>query len=668
MPDIVLKIYSTSTTWGDTLDHTIFGDVVDYEIMDNSNYEIDTAWFKINDNDHRWSDQITPDHYTGAAENTQIWRAFSRNDTLINSGVVSKVYKQGNNIIIEGYGMSALLLRKVVEDEYFQTKDGAGTAISGDYILTDSTYGLIPSYLSTTYGTIGVSTYVTTPTTTQSRFWKFDGWNLWDCAVDVARASYGSNSNPYDVYLFETYTAPSTFTRELYFQEIESTAKAKTVVMSDVIMGDFNLAEHARENYNRVVVRGAPNPNGFRPNPPDDIFDDYLINAAAAYTHDGGDGAAFFEDSGATMVTDGGVTGMYVSNLDDGCVGRITTLTETKATLADGIWGGNQGDFDDNENAYVGYWYANAETDDGSWDMTSTTSTYVGGPLNISCTRTDTTNRILYVVDLEQLGYTIDQRFHTLRFDAIGLATGAGSKEFRAVLGVKDKYGNENSQGNPANIDDFSEHLSYIVNMYCDTSFTDSHVYNAEIPLPKPNLGNDWKDATTGIDTSGIQQREWFQISQLGFYLDDDANEDITNIYLGNIRFIGDIPYEGSNPTTPPSFSREYIHRDNGLQSTTDCNNLAQNILTGLNKKQWQGNITLKGVKRDFTLKAGNTVEIVIPSKTINIQAGETQSKLGTQAIRYTPNTQELTVGRIYSTNEIVNNIARGWRLTNKTI
>ena len=58
MTDIILKIYSTNATWADTLDHTISGDVLDYIITDNSNYVIDTAWFKLNDCDRRWSDHF----------------------------------------------------------------------------------------------------------------------------------------------------------------------------------------------------------------------------------------------------------------------------------------------------------------------------------------------------------------------------------------------------------------------------------------------------------------------------------------------------------------------------------------------------------------------------------------------------------------------------------
>jgi len=671
MADIVLKIYSTSnpgvSSWADTVDHTLSGDIIDYRIENNSNYNIDTAWFKINDSSHKWSDQITPDHYTGAAENTQVWRAFSRNNKLIGSGVITHVYKDGGYIIIQGEGMTSLLQRKVVQDEFFQTKDGSGMAVSGDFILMDATYGLIHKYLSTTYGAIG-STYVTTPTATEPRVWKFDGVTLWDACVDVARGSYGSNSKSYDVYLYETYTAPATFTMELYFKEIESTASAKTIRLSDVHVPSFQLTEHARENYNRVVVRGARIPDFGVPNDFDAFTSDYHIGP---YVHDGGDGeTGFFEDTGETMETDGGVVGMYVTNFEEGCAGKITTLTETKATCSGGFVGGATQVFNNEDTGYIGYWYITTEDAKGGgagWSIVEDTSAPYASGTSMLLSRPVVTNRTIFALDIEQLGYTIDQRFTRLKMKIIGAASGgAGRKTFRIVLGVKDKYGNYNSDGNPANIDNYFYLLRYQYSIYCGVGYPASNMYEIDIPLPKPNLDMGWSDQIQAFNNSGIEQREWSQIAQVGVYLDDVDGEEITGMYISELRFEGPDSYTGVYPTEDPTIAREYPYTDSGLKSDTDCQNLAENVMTGLNIKQYQGVARLMGVKRDYTLKGGNTVEVAVPSKSINIRSGQTPNKLGIPRIILTPDTQELQLGRIYTTDEIINRVSRSLRVTNK--
>jgi len=249
MSDIVLKLYDSWDRTNPTVAHTLYGDVVDYMIEDRSNSEIDTAWFKINDSNNKWSGEINPDHWTGSAETTQVWRAFSRSDKLLNSGVVSKVSKKDSYILLEGRGVTELLKRHVVLQENFHSD------VSGDYVLLDSTYGLIPQYLSSSYG--AVTTDKTTPTNTSAKGWKFDGVSLYDSCVDVARNSYGANGYIYEVYLYETYdSATNNFTLKCYFKEVNSAAISKTLRMSDIYLPGFNYSEHTSENYNQVVVRG----------------------------------------------------------------------------------------------------------------------------------------------------------------------------------------------------------------------------------------------------------------------------------------------------------------------------------------------------------------------------------------------------------------------------
>jgi len=590
--DIVLKLYSTTTNWGDTLDHIIYGDILDYEIVDNSNYLIDTAWFKINNTNNKWSDQIDVDVWDGS-ETTQVWRAFTRADQLINSGVVTRVSKESGHTIIEGEGMTSLLKRYVIEDKRFHINDNSSDAISGTYMLTSTEndgdgndMGLIPRYLSTTYGAIGVSTYVGATNTDEPRDWKFYGEYLYDACVDIAKASYGINNKSFDVYLFETYSAPSTFTRELYFQEFESTAKAKTIVQSDVYIPNFFLSPHCRENYNKVYVQGEMNPNYIKPD------NDQYCEGTESWSSD----------------------------------------VETGGTATIDVVGNNQ---------------------------------QIVGTTAIKLYRGDAAHRVAYIRDIS--ASPIESYFHSIQFSALAQSVDDTDErlKFYLGLGVEDVYGNQALADNEF----FAmEYECWILANKSSGAYGfqwDFTSYNP-IPLPKPTGGHDWNFDQNQFSNSNINYRDWHKIVEVGFRLDDDATEEIQYLVIDNLRFIGNYPYNSTWTNGAPTYTREYRYTDDGLKSDTTCQNMAKQIGTGLNVKQYSGNITLKGIKRDFTLKSGNTIEIIIPSKNINISSGQTPAKIGVQKIVYKPNTQTLTVGRVYSTSEIVNNIARSVRRSKK--
>ena len=589
MSDIVLKIYSTTTTWADTLDHTIFGDVLDYSIVDNSNYTVDTAYFVINDEDKRWSDQITPDFYSGTWT-TQVWRAFTRADKLIGSGIIKNVRKENNTIVLDCVGMTEILKKKVVEDEFFQTLDNAGAAVTGDYILTNATYGLLPKYLSTDYGTLDYSTYVDSPSSGQERVWKFDGVSLYDACVDVARGCYGTNSNSFDAYLFETYvSATGVFTLNLYFREIDSQASSKTITISDVYLPSFNLSEHSTENYSRVVVRGEMNPNTVFPDNDVDVLSDTV------------------------------------------------------------------GDWDFN--------------DEGSGGVLTTNTICHYGDVAIQGQRGSETERVMIFNDNAGSGISgLDSRLHRIRFygNAQFYDTDRAVVSFFVCLGIKDKYGNVSS----VDVDSKSSLLNYECKLVA--SAQDEDIEDGpggvwyDIPLPKPSNANGWDNHTDTFANSGLQFSEWKEIYQVGFLMDDDSGEEIINLLIDGLHFVGNSPFTGAYPTSSSARDSDYIYTDQGLKSNTDCANMARNILTGLNQIQYSGTIQLTAVKRDFSLKAGDSVEVVIPIKGINIQSGETVTKLPIQQIVYTPAKQILTLGRVYTNDELVNRIARKTRLNRK--
>jgi len=591
MSDIVLKIYSTTTSWGDTLDHIIYGDIVDYEINRNGNTLLSNSRFRINDTDGRWGPEIGIDHWDGSSENTQIWRAFSRSDALLGSGVISRVVTRDGTLIIEGLGMTSLLKRSNVVEQFYQSLTAAGANVAGDYILKDSTYGLLPIYLGTTYGTIDYSTYVTSPTGSQPRVWKFDNTSLYDALVEIANGSYGSNSKSYEAYLGEAYTPPNTFSRYLYFKEKESTASAKTLTAADVDPRTFNVSDHSSQNYNSVQVTGEINPNGFLPS--DDILQ----------------------------------------------------LSDTF----------------------------------GDWDYASTGSTgvisAVGGPLGTSVllVRNDVAERFSFFHDsMVADGKVISRRATKICFKAYadhdeGGGDPAVRKNFFLRIGVRDKYGNVSSLDDTGTAGILRYGLSILSNNI-DTGEDNTGWQDFEVPLPQPNNSNGWVNGPATFTGSGIQLREYYDIYQVGFYLDDDANEEIVTLSINGLIGVGATPFRGTYPTSNPTYLRQYLFNDQGLKSNVDCQNMAQNILTGLNIKQYAGTCELHGIKRDFTLQPGNTVEVVLPSRGVNIQAGQTPAKLPIQNISYRPNRQILTLGRVYSDNEVINQISRTVKLHAKPV
>lgn len=590
MTDIILKLYDNWNRSPATAAHILFGDVLDYQIIDNSNYNLDTAWFKINNSDGRWSNEFNVDSWSGS-ETIQVWRAFSRDDSLIGSGTVTNIQDKGEYILLQGEGMSSLLKRRIVDKVFYQTKDGSGNDIAGNFILLDTVYGLINGstngLLGSTYGAITVDTDAgNLPVTTYPRTWKFDGANLWDACVDVAKASYGSNGKNFDVYLYETYASPATFTLKCYFKERESTASAKTIVLSDVHVPGVDFQVFGKINFNKVIVRGEVNPNSIYP-------------------------------------------------LDS------DTWTESSTN-----------------------WSMSEEA--GTNTVSAVTAARHYGDYAVEFYRDDRLNRVCYYYDDNTT--LADSKYNKIAFWACASSFDNVEERltFDLCLGVKDVYTNERAVTYDFGNDPFPKLRDIFIVAHASgaTLSTFDFTYY-EFPLPKPNSANGW-DTSDTFQNSLISVGEWNETSQIGFRLDDDAGEEIQYLVIDGLHFIGNAPFEGSATDGSPTYSREYVHSDMGLKSNTDCTNMAQNILRRFKEKQYSGSVELRGVKRDYSLNAGNTVEVVIPSEGLNIQTGQTPSVLGIQQIVYTPNTQALSLGRVYSNSEMINELSRKYRLLSK--
>jgi len=601
--DIVLKLYSTTTNWGDTLDHIIYGDILDYEIVDNSNYLIDTAWFKINNTNNKWSDQIDVDVWDGS-ETTQVWRAFTRADQLINSGVVTRVSKESGHIITEGEGMTSILKRRAISLHDIPNSNNSGSNISGTYILTENSdtdigsekMGIVPRYFGTTYGTLNYSTYVDATNTTNTREWYLDGLSVWDVCIEIARGSYGTNGKPFDVYLFETYDG-STFTKEFYFREKESQTSAKTILQSDLHLPSFYFSQHAPFNFNKVTAYGAINPRYFYPK--------------------------------------------YTSNGEDEITSGLDPWVETS----------------ENSTMHITQW---------------------GPAKNKSAIKLDRGVN----VDDKALGYydnatyRWDTRYNSLKFSVKAMHDKAGDAiqgplYFYVFLGVKDKFGNASDTtyhltGTPAALYFKQSIMAYHNTTY---NFRRAPWSEYEIPLPKANDSNGWTNATKNFSNSNLTYNDWSQIYRVGFILsDNETNDYITQLSVDDVIFIGNVSYSGSSIDGTPTYLREYVYRDEGLRSNTACISMAANLLRSFKVKQYQAKCVFTGVKRDYSLKAGDTCELVIPSKNIIIKSGETPTKLPIQRIEYTPNKQTLILGRQYSLQEIINNTTRMMKLRGRNL
>jgi len=592
MSDIILKIYSTGGAWANTLDHEISGEILNYTIVDNCNFLIDTASFLIDNSSHQYEDDITVDD----SSSTQVWRAHAMDGTLINSGVITSVEKVGSNLLVKGKGMSELFARKIIESESFYSKDGAGNAMHGKYILTDTTYGLVGKYLSTTYGAINVLAsgsggYVDTPLTTQTLQNKIDGITLWDACILVAKASYGrtgqATDNVYDVYLFETYSAGS-YSLNFWFREREiyPTSGILRFGPSDIYMPDLKYAPSVLGKYNKVFVRGAYDPTSTYPK---DITD-WTTNTTnwSISKEEGGDAPT---------------------------IGLTTT------------------------NPYLG---------------ASALEFYRGS----------VTSRTMYYYDPSAT--IIDNRYNKIKFWAIASSFDDLDPslferlEFKLTLNIKDKYGNKGDDGSDMAYN--SWHIYYDLSIGAISthlSLNEALYTFYDIPLPSPGLANGWDNALNTFHASGISISEWDTIYQLGFRIDDDAGEEIQYMDISGLHFVGNIPYSGSATSGAPTYLKEYIYTDRGLHSDTICENMAKQLLRAFKNTQYPAEISLLGYNRNFSLMAGENIELQILEKGINVISGQTPAKLPIQSITYTPGRQHIKAGRHVSLAEIINDARR---------
>lgn len=575
MSDIILRIYSTTAAWADTLDHELSGEIKDYKIVDNCNYLIDTAWFRIDNSEHQYEDDIEVDDDS----TTQVWRAHAMDGTLINSGVVTAVEKVGNSLIVKGKGMSELLSRKIIESESFYSKDGAGNAMQGKYILTDATYGLVKKYLSTTYGAInvlasGAGGYVDTPLTTQTLQDKIDGITLWDACILTAKASYGrtgqATNNCYDVYLFETYSGGS-YSLNLWFREREvyPTSGITRFGPADIHLPDLRYSPSVLSKYNKVFVRGA-------------------INAMHKYPKD------------MDSITEG-ITNWTVTN------GTMTPTTER-------IY--------------------------GSW----ATGIIIGdGP------------PVTAEMEYDPRAAIVDNRYHTLNFYATAshLVDVNDRLEFSMGFEIKDKYGNNDWAYIPLTI--FAHKLSL--------GISDGIYYPFSLSLPNRENDNGWSYSNGAFSGSGLPSKEWETINTIIFsFMPATANKDISYFYIDQLYFTGNVPYTGSATNGAPTYLKEYVHTDRGLHSDTICGNMAEQLLRAFKNTQYPAEISLLGYNRDFSLMAGENLELQVLDRGINVIAGQTPPKLPIQSITYTPGKQHIKLGRHISLAEVINEAKRSIR------
>lgn len=576
MADIILKIYSTTTNWADTLDYTLrSGDIIDYQINDQSNYQIDTATFRVT---KRFENLIGIDFTNAGSETTQVWRAHSKDGTLINSGVIKSSRIEGNYLILDCIGMTELLRRRIIKEEFFQTKDNNGNAWTSEDVLVDSGYGLIPKYLGSIFGSIDLSTYVDTPNSTITKVIKWDGITLYDACLDVAKSSYGTNNRPFDIYLFETLSGGS-YSLNLYFKEQNSNPATPIILRTgNIDPSGFNIGEQSFQNFNRIIIRGEPNPNAL--NPKD------------------GDG-----------------------------------------------WTENITDWD--------------EDDPSSVITLSRQSEQKFGNFCIRARRTNTSNQASFF-------YNPGTQLANSKYDRIAFSVFAtqdtastSRKRLYISLGVKDKYGNARTVQYA-----LGSSIYYILEILSYPSGSDPDDFewvDYDLPLPKPNNANGWEQTTLSFPNSGLNAREWEQIHQVGFILSQGTGDEIEDLYVDGLRFLGRDTFEGTYPVSVPTFPKEGIFSIPGLKSNTDCANFAQQLYQAFRTKNFEGSITLSGARRKFSLKAGDRITIKYPLKGIN-------ETVPIQNIIYTPTKQVLQVGRRFTQAEIINETKRKIRISDQII
>lgn len=650
MTDIVLKIYSTTTNFGDTLDHTIFGDIVDYEIVDNSNYLVDTAWFRIHDSDHRWEAQIT----ASDGSTLQLWRAFSRSGMLINSGRVVSVYREGQYLIVKGTGMTDFMRNFIVEDQTFDTQNI-------HYILTDSTNGLLQSssggnYLpSATYTSFVMDMFVDREdgggvnyNDLSAQNVVLDGNTLFDVTRGLAEKSYGANSKPFDFYLFERSTRTGTL----------SVAGGDTVGATSI--------DDDSEDFSNVAL-GATIFNST------DLSYGYITGVSTS-----------------TLTFSGGLSGGTADTFADGDSYRVETygsssfawflylrereLTPSKKTITLGDISAPSLNLSVGEDAQLFYnkvivrgrdFNTNPCPIDRDWWTEDTGRGWTAdGGSGCDFANEGTIKRVgsnsigIDANNAEWIGFVLDltnvNAYNATSTPSALMSSGNGfivnhNKEQFCTFQMQCGWDSSNTN------DD--RRLVLAVTTDVDTNLWEIPPYQSETSDSYPNSlyfkSGEWYEYPFRL--KDVVDKTCSYVENLKWALIGPGSDDLT-MYLDNLHFYENNVCKGSSTDGAPTYVREYLHNDPYLESDVQCNNMAGYLLNSIKRTNYSGGLDLMGVHRDFNLRAGDNVEVVIPSKSINIRSGKSQAKINIQSITYRPNRQILSLGRKTSMTEIINN------------
>ncbi len=611
MSDIVLRIYSGSgATWGETLDYEITG-VLDYTITDESGSNVDKAWFKIEDINHVYGVNISPDYDT----NVQVWRAYeSGSGKLISSGVVTKVVEHGSFIELRGEGMNSLFKRRTVTD-YTIVGDGSYTY---EDILTDATLGLLQGSTSgllpsAEYQSFDLSTHVVADSENLPTGYSlnYDNISLYDVVVDVCKKAVGGGDRHYDCYLFEMddadesskptlSTASDAYKMCLYFKEKGSTSSSKTLDAGDIDTSSINwVNEKGGEGYfNKVIIRGAFQEVNLCPNNMD-FWTEFNEDEENVYDTDIDINDMWSANSSTLTGSTINKVGTYSidcnidSNASNSGLNLPLSLADCYNSLytSDDLFGDESGfKFNQNKEQYIRMWLRvdaglQAELDGGNCDIVYLLLEGDSGP---------------------NVGVPI---FGETLMDAAG---------------------------GFANSDTFS--IAFTNPLYAVPPANEWHL----IDLRLKDLFN------FGVD----------YIDEIGLVVSYDGGSHSSNdIYIDGLSFY-ERNYQVSGSATKSGVTtnlKELLIELPELENDDLCEKIATEALKEQDQLQNGGVIPVIGMFKDVDLRAGNTIEISIDSLGLDVRVGASgATSFELEKIVYKPGKQILHVGRNYSVGEMV--------------
>lgn len=230
------KAYNGNTTDA-TLNHVIQGDLIRYKIVDNSNYLVDTAWFRVDaSNDYDGSTR----KYN--ISNGDIWRAFNLRGNLISSGYVTSTSENDGRLEIRSEGWTGILKRRVVNGEEYENTD-----------IDDIVKDLLDSYFEVSNSDYNIS-QANIDATSNALSVKYDGITVYDAVRDLSERAYGSNSLPFDFYIYES--SVGSLAMEFFERGDRPSSGKKTLTSSDFQPNTFTFNRRDDLNFNSVRVYG----------------------------------------------------------------------------------------------------------------------------------------------------------------------------------------------------------------------------------------------------------------------------------------------------------------------------------------------------------------------------------------------------------------------------